>query len=130
MTKLKDAALAMVLTVGAQDAMAEKPDFQLPVVKGDKHHVVDVHCNRLDKNGNVTPEFVKAMGIESHFSYIDYKIKMSEQKTGADVSDEKRAELYLEHLNGHNHARELTTERVEVGAKHCRENYSHEYLEP
>ena len=130
MTKLKEAALAMALTVSSQEALADRPDFQLPVERGDKSKVVNVHCDRLNENGEITPEFVKAMGIESHFSYIDYKIDAYEQKTGNEVSDEKRAQLYLDHLNGHNHARELTMERIEVGAKHCRDKYSHQYIEP
>ena len=97
MTKLKEAALAMALTVSSQEALADRPDFQLPVERGDKSKVVNVHCDRLNENGEITPEFVKAMGIESHFSYIDYKIDAYEQKTGNEVSDEKRAQLYLDH---------------------------------
>ena len=143
MTNLKEVALAAMLTIGAQEAAAQNPilghdhdnddraqsyhkaEFQMPVVRGGKNFI-PVDCDALDKNGQITPDFVKAMGVESHFSRTDYLIKMEESRTGVKVSDEDRMQRYLDHLQSHNHARDLTLERIEVGAKHCRDKY----LEP
>ena len=137
MANLKEAALAVMLTVGAPEVGAQDnhgdhvhsndgAEFQLPIVKGDKSGVVPVDCDLLDENGQITSKFVKSMGNKSHLTREDYLIKMEEDKTGVQISDIERSGRYLAHITQHSHLRDLTMERIEVAAKHCRDNY----LEP
>ncbi len=85
--------------------------------------MVPVDCDLLDEAGQITPEFVKAMGVRSHFTREDYLIKIEESRTGVDISDEERVQRYVHHMQTHQHARELTLDRIEVAAKHCRDHY-------
>ncbi len=132
MGNLKKAALALILGAAAQDAWAQNHDhsheghtlnggteFYLPVVKGDKTNVVPVDCDKLDRNGQVTPDFVKAMGNKSHLDALDNNFQLK----GKILTDTDRVHSYLEHMQRHRHLRNLTRGRVEEAAKHCRDNY-------
>ncbi|MGH1456595.1 MAG: hypothetical protein ACRBDI_07430 [Alphaproteobacteria bacterium] len=134
MKAIKETALAMMLSAAAQgvgaqghnhdhdhDAHAQNNtgvEFQLPIVKGGAK-VVPVDCDLLDQNGRVTPEFVKRMGVESHFARIDHLIEMKERQTSVEVSDKERLKQYIDHIGAHG----LTRERIEIGAQHCRDKY-------
>lgn len=138
MSNFKIGALAAMLTLSAQNAEAQvnripygesgrlppsETEFQLPIIKGVPANVVPVDCDMLDANGNITPEFVAAMGQRSHMEYDERRMNLYEQTHDVVLTDEQRIQVFLNHLNGHSATASLTRERLEVAARHCRENF-------
>lgn len=135
---LKTGVLAALLTVASQDADAQvskvpydetgrlpasEIEFQLPVIKGVPANVVPVDCDMLDENGNITSEFVAAMGVRSHMEFDERRMNQYEEMHNVEISDEQRIEVFLRHLNAHSKTVNLTRERLDAAAQHCRQNY-------
>lgn len=135
---LKTGILAAMLSVAAHEADAQvskvpydetgrlaasETEFQLPVVRGVPENVVPVDCNMLDANGNITPEFVAAMGTRSHMEFDERRMDMQEKMHDVEFTDEQRIEVFLNHLNAHSKTVNLTRERLDAAAQHCRQNY-------
>ena len=138
MNGFKVGALAAMLAFSSQEADAQvssipydesgklaasETEFQLPILKGVPAHVVPVDCDLLDENGNITPEFVAAMGVRSHMEYDERRMNQYEETHDVELTDEQRINVFLRHLNSHNVTAQLTRERLETAAQHCRQNY-------
>ena len=126
MMNLKSGILGglMMLSAHGADAQAEEAEFQFPLKHGDHTVYIPVDCDCLDETGEVTPQFVKKMGIWGHLDHVDRQLERKETETGVTITDEQRIDAYIQHLSAHG----LKPEKIEKAATHCRENYPRDDL--
>ncbi len=126
MNKLKSGILGGIMAVSAHgmDAHAEEAEFQFPLKNGNHTVYIPVDCDSLDENGEITPKFVKQMGIWGHLSHVDYQLDLKERASGIKVTDEQRIDAYIQHLNAHG----LKPEKINKAVDHCNKNYPGENL--
>jgi len=108
-----------IATSSATEAAAgEGYEFQKKVPKGFSEIYVPVDCDRLGKNGQITREFVKQMGIKSHMDLV-------ERKLGPNSSDATVIDAMKDHIANHSIDRREVERLVTESAEICRRDFSY-----
>ncbi len=95
---------------GAQDS--HSAEFQFKIGSGSMERFIPVDCDLLGKNGKLTSDFIKNMGVWGHLDGI-------EKRMGPDASEAAKIFAFKQHLKPHG----ISEEKIDKAANHCREHY-------
>ncbi len=87
-------------------------EFQFKIGSGSMKRFIPVDCDLLGKDGKLTSDFIKNMGVWGHLEGI-------EKRMGSNVSEAAKIFTFKQHLKPHG----ISGETIDKAADHCREHY-------
>lgn len=102
-----------IATSSATEAAADEGyEFQKKLERGFGEVYIPIDCDKLGEADEITPEFVKQMGIWGHLENI-------ERRLGPDATDDEKISAFKEDLRRHGVDDAIIEETAEI----CRVNF-------